>query len=222
MGERIDTIIYDVDGTLVDGRRDIAIAMNRMLREMGIEEKPFDRIVSCMGGDVGEFVACCLGKKETADVEKATEIFQDYFIEHPADESTLFPHVRETLEHFGDLRQFVITNRSDEMTEATLRKFGIRDFFEGILGAREDCGKPSSCPLDRLSAAFRIEKESALLVGDMATDIEAGREAGTRTCWVTYGLGKRDEIVPLRPDFIIDDLAELKEILGRHGTRNEK
>jgi phosphoglycolate phosphatase len=58
-----------------------------------------------------------------------------------------------------------------------------------------------------------VAKETTLIVGDMAIDIMTGKNSGVRTCWVRYGLGKAADVEPLKPDFMIDDLSELRDIV---------
>ena len=59
----------------------------------------------------------------------------------------------------------------------------------------------------------KIDKTKALIVGDMDVDILTGKNTGVKTCWVTYGLGRIEQIRDLKPDYIIEDLIELKEII---------
>ena len=63
-------------------------------------------------------------------------------------------------------------------------------------------------------AKLNIDKKKTLVVGDMAIDIMTARNSGAKSCWVTYGLGKREDVEPLEPDFVINDMAELKKIMN--------
>lgn len=209
-----DTIFFDVDGTLVDARKDIVRAMNHALKMLGRPERPFEEIVSYIGTGVKDLVRKSLGKENSSLVDKGTAIFADYYTAHPTDESVLYPHVKETLEHFKDKRKFIISNRYEAFADVALDNFGIRDYFEAILGGDdEDCLKPSACVLERAFSKYNIDRRKAIIVGDMAIDVETGRNSGIKTCWVTYGLGKRADLKGLRPDFTIDDIAELKKIV---------
>ena len=89
-------------------------------------------------------------------------------------------------------------------------------YFEDIIGGDDaGCMKPSACPLDRVIRGFDIrDKEKVMMVGDMDIDVLAGKNAGVKTCAVTYGIGKREDIVKAAPDYIIDDFIELKRIIG--------
>jgi HAD superfamily hydrolase (TIGR01549 family) len=210
----IDAIFFDVDGTLVDSRKDIVKAMNYTLAQLGVPEKPAEEIVSYVGTGVRDLVTKSLGKANGHLTEKGIDIFSRYYIAHSADESILYPHVKEVLEYFKAKRKFIVTNRYSQFADATLKGLGIRKYFEKIFGGDdENCLKPSACVLDKAIAMLKIDKDKAFIVGDMAIDINTGKNSGIKTCWVTYGLGKGQEVLPLKPDFIINDMIELKGII---------
>lgn len=210
----IDTIIFDVDGTLVDSRKDIVEAVNFTLSKLGLPEKPPELIVSYIGTGTRDLLNKSLGSKNYSFAEEAFEIFSEYFPKHSADESSLYPHVEEILKYFKNKRKLVITNRNRKFAEITLRKLGIKNYFEEIVGGDDvNCMKPSACPLDRLSSKIEMKKSKTIIVGDMDIDIRTGKNFGIKTCWVTYGLGNREDIEKIKPDYIIDDIIELKNII---------
>src|SRR3989338_823838 len=211
----LDVIMFDVDGTLVDSAADIVKAMNYTLRLLGMSERPPSTIASYIGTGVKDLVKKSLWRRAAAGlVEKGVAVFSDYYMEHSAEKSKLYPHVKETLEYFKDKRKFILTNRYTKFADTTLREFGIREHFEEIIGGDdESCLKPSACVLDRALPGFKIERAKAIMIGDMTIDIQTGKNSRIKTCWVTYGLGKREDVVKLKPDYIIDDIIELKAII---------
>jgi len=210
----IDNIIFDVDGTLVDSSKDIVKAVNFTLRKLGLPGKPSELIVSYIGTGVRDLLKKSLGDKKSHFADEAFKIFSEYFLKHSADESRLYPHVKETLDYFRNKRKVVITNRNREFAEITLRKLGIMDYFEETFGGDdENCMKPSACPLDRVSSKFEMDKTKTIIVGDMGIDMRTGKNFGIKTCWVTYGLGNREDVEKIKPDYIIDDIIELKNII---------
>ncbi len=212
---RIDAIFFDVDGTLVDSREDIANAVNHTLKKLGLPTRPIEEIASYIGTGVRDLIRKSLDLENSTIIDNAVNIFSDYYVKHSADFSKLYPHVKELLEHFRDKRKFVLTNRFKKFAEITLGELGIGDYFEKILGGDdENCMKPSACVLDGVFSELKIDKAKAMIVGDMAIDIMTGRNSGIRTCWVTYGLGKADDLKGLKPDYIIDDIAKLKDLIS--------
>jgi len=211
----IDAVFFDVDGTLVDARKDIANAVNYAMRKLGLSDRPEVLIVSYIGTGVRDLITRSLGPEDIGSLEDGVRIFSDYYLKHAVDKARLYPNVKEILEYFKDKRKFVLTNRYTGFADATLKGLGIRQYFEYIIGGdNENCLKPSACAVDNFLPKLNITKERSIIIGDMAIDIMTGKNTGIKTCWVTYGLGKREDVEPLKPDFIIDDLIELKNIIG--------
>ncbi len=208
----VNTIFFDVDGTLVDARDDIANAVNYTLTKLGLKKRPMKSIVSYIGTGVKDLIAKSLGSKNSALSGEAVEIFSRYYVDHSADDAKLYPHTQEVLEYFKDKRKIILTNRYSKFADITLIKLGIRHYFEGIIGGDdESCLKPSACVLDTFSP--KLDKDKAIIVGDMDIDIMTGKNSGVKTCWVTYGLGKSKDVRKLKPDFVIDDMLELESII---------
>jgi phosphoglycolate phosphatase len=100
------------------------------------------------------------------------------------------------------------------MAEITLKEFDILKYFKDVIGGdSDDCLKPSPCPLNKALEYFKEKRDKSLIVGDMPVDIKTGKNAGIITCAVTYGVGEKEDIIKSKPDYIINDLIELKEII---------
>lgn len=210
----VDAIFFDVDGTLVDARKDIVKAVNYTLVKLNLKKRPAKDIISYIGTGVKDLVTKSLNTKNADLIDKAINIFSGYYVDHSADEAKLYPHTEEVLEYFKGKRKFILTNRYSRFADITLKKLGVRDYFEGIIGGDdENCLKPSACVLDMFLPKFKIAKARAVIVGDMAIDIMTGKNSGVKTCWVTYGLGKAKDVCDLNPDYTVDDLIELKNII---------
>lgn len=206
--------MFDLDGTLVDSREDIVNAVNFTLKAVGLQGKSKQKISSYIGQGVEDLIRRSLGNKKEALLKRVLFVFEKYYRKHSTDRSILYPGVEEVLEYFKDKRKIIVTNRNYEFALLTLKALGVYDYFEDIVGGDDiGCMKPSSCPLDRAIYGLDINKEKAIIVGDMYIDILAGKKAGIITCGVTYGIGKKEDIIKVKPDFIIDQIIELKDII---------
>lgn len=209
-----DTIFFDVDGTLVDSRKDITNAVNHALGTLGFKKLSVETVISYVGTGVKDLIRKCFGTDDESVVEKGDKLYWKYFMEHAVDESVLYPHAREILEYLKDKRKFILTNRYKDFAEATLKGLGIMGYFEEIIGGDdENCLKPSACLFDRIVPRLKVDRNRALIIGDMDIDIQAGKNSGIKTCWITHGLGRVEDVKNLKPDYIIEDLIELKEIV---------
>lgn len=210
----IKAVFFDLDGTLADARLDIAGAMNSALRILGRPERPVRDISSYIGTGVKDLIRKSLGAGYEGLVDRATALYEEEYLKHPADHAMLYPGVVKLLESLPDRRKFILTNRYAHLASALLEKFGIRVFFEHVFGGDdENCIKPSACVLDRILPAVGVDRKEALIVGDMAIDVMTGKNSGVKTCWVTYGLGKKEDVLPLGPDYVIDTISDLDGII---------
>lgn len=210
----IDLIIFDLDGTLVDSRKYIANAVNFTLNHVGLKEKSRSEITFYIGQGVEDLIRKSLGNKQDALLKRALSVFEEYYRKDATGNSILYPGVQEILEYFKKKRKVMVTNRNYEFDALTLKALGIHDYFTDIIGGDNiGCMKPSSCPLDIALCRLDINEEKSIIVGDMDIDILADKKGGIVTCAVTYGIGKKEDILRAKPDFIIGNIAELKNII---------
>lgn len=210
-----DTIFFDIDGTLVDATADIAAAMNYALEVLGYPKKPKEVIDTYIGTGVKDLISKSLGSNDAALIERGVEIYGKRYEEHPADRAIVYPGVRETLEALKSKRKFILTNRYARYADVLLKSLDLRRYFEEIFGGDDDeCVKPNICLFERIASRIDFDKARAIIVGDMGIDIMAGKNAGIKTCWISHGLGQAEEARKLRPDYMIDDIRELKRIVA--------
>jgi phosphoglycolate phosphatase len=211
----IALIIFDLDGTLVDSKQDIVNAVNYTLKELGVKEKGSPEISSYIGNGVEDLIRKSINGKVDCCFKDALSTFIEYYKKHSLDNTRLYPDTKETLEYFKDKRKVIVTNRKREFAIDTLKALDIYDYFEDISGGDNlGCIKPSSCPLEEAICKRRVNKDKTIIVGDMDIDILAGKKTGIITCAVTYGIGKKEYILKTEPDYLIDNLLELKNIIN--------
>ena len=212
--KEVDLIIFDFDGTLIDSKIDIVDSINFVLERLGLGAKDFDTIVSYIGVGIEHLLLKSLGNGHEEMYQEAYDLYREHYRAHLLDNSLPYPHVKEILEHFKDKNIAIVSNRLSASARRMLEAFGLAHYFNDILGSENtSCRKPSPRPVLSVISKFKIPKERAIIVGDMDLDIRSGKEAGILTCAVTYGIGKREDIDKAGPDFIIDDIARLKDII---------
>ena len=213
MKKKIELIMFDLDGTLVDSMEDMANAGNFTLENFGLKKKSIQEITSYVGEGREHLIKKLLGDNQNF-LKEAISVFGEYYKKHSSDNSILYPNVKEVLEYFKDKKKAVISNKNREEVVSALKALEIYDYFENIIGGDEvEYSKPSPFHLCKTMQRFHINKEKSIMVGDMDIDVLAGKNAGILTCAVTYGVSKKEDIIRAEPDFIIDDIAKLMDII---------
>lgn len=220
----IKIILFDVDGTLVDSKKVIIDAANYTLLNLGFKQKKEEEIINHLGFEVSYLISRLTGSYDPALIIKGVKIFKGYWSEHITADSMLFNGVIETLNYLKSKEMIITSNGIRKVIERMLNNFKIRKFFKEIISGDEpDCIKPTACPINMVFDRFKLEnrtidKNRIMIVGDMDIDIKAGKNAGIKTCAVTYGIGKKKDIVNAKPDFLIDDISELKNIIKKSNS----
>lgn len=210
MKKSIDLVMFDLDGTLADTGRDLADAVNFTRAHFDLPNLPDATVLAHVGRGVEHLLKQALPEENPNRFEEVLRVFLRRYEDHLLDATVLYPNVHETLEYFGEKRRAVVSNKMRRLTVAVLRGLAVENFFDMILGG--DTGaekKPAPALLHRALAHFAVPAERAIMIGDGDIDIEAGKQAGVVTCGVTYGLGRKEDIISAAPDFIIDSLSEL-------------
>lgn len=211
--KNVDLLIFDLDGTLVDSKEDLADAVNFTLKKLNLNALPPGKIVSYIGTGVNNLIKKSLGRENSNLLAQGVFIFGDYYRKHFLDKTRLYPHVKSTLEYFQHKSMFVVTNKNKDMALLTLNGLGIGKYFKDVTGGDDPaCLKPSACSLDKALKWSKAKKKS-IIIGDMVIDILVGKKAGILTCAVTYGIGNIDDLAKAKPDYTINNLLELKNII---------
>ena len=211
----INIIFFDLDGTLVDSRQDITNAVNRTRRALGISgEKTLSEVHSYVGGGLRETVSRAIDGADEKQMEKALVLFRNFYRENPVVETSLYPGVKETLSGMPGIKKAVLTNKDRAIAIDVLKGLGIKDHFSEIIGGDEKkYRKPSPAGIKKILKKYGLSPDSAIIVGDMDIDTITGKAAGIKTCGVTYGIGKKEDVLRANPDHIIDSIEELKNII---------
>lgn len=209
---RIETIIFDFDGVLIDSGRDIADAVNHMLRQIGKEELEYEEIIRHVGNGAKRLVQECVKSEDDELLKKAVDIYKGYYLNHCVEKTGLYPNVLQVLEHYRDKNLAVVSNKPEEISKAITKKLGIDKFVRLVIGPESVVNiKPHPESLIKAADFFGTSPEKCVMVGDTYTDIIAGKAAKMHTCGVTYGLGETEPLKAENPDFLAGNIIELIE-----------
>ena len=216
MKKNIDVLVFDFDGVLVDTGLDIANAMNFVLRHFHIKELPPERIISFIGRGAGKLVEDSLGESNLHLLDPALEMFLQRYSEYYLVDTSLYPGVKEVLAHYHQAGKTlaIATQKPEPITHAILAGLGINQYINLVIGPESITHrKPHPESILKILQQTGTDPGRLIFVGDMVTDIQAGKAAGAITCAVTYGLGQRVHLEAANPDYLINALIELCELI---------
>ena len=208
-------IVFDLDGTLVDSRKDIADAANRLLRDCGAEPLPDDRIGGMVGDGAATLVARAFRASGIERPPDALERFLAIYDRRLLDHTRAYEGMSEVLDALAARAPLaVLTNKPLAPTRRILAGLDLARFFQedAIVGGDGPFPrKPDSAGLRHLIAWARVSHEDTLLVGDSIVDWRTARDARSSICLARYGFGYAGfPIEELRPgDHLIDAPVEL-------------
>ncbi len=206
-------ICFDLDGTLIDSRKDISDSINRMLHELGLGQRKESEIAAFVGNGMANLIRQSLGDRHEVYFDRAVKMFRKDYDVHCLDATRLYSGVGDALRRIPG-HKTVITNKPLGYSEKILKGLEIRDLFEEVLGGDMHFPKkPAPDSVLHLAGKHNVPAKEILFVGDSLLDIHTGKNAGAKTCAVTYGFGKKAELVSARPDFVIDKFEDLLEII---------
>jgi len=214
--KKIDTLLFDLDGTLVDSWPAMYQSIAYALEKMDRPAISFQELLTYAPKGMINAWASMLESTDETTLHQAIETYKTAFSELFFHEIVTYPGVAETLDYFRDKEKIVVTNALADHAWEILRQAKLDEFIDDIIGGDDiGCLKPTACPLDREMDKFEADKLKALMVGDMVVDIEAGKAAGVRTCAITYGMGKLEDLKAAEPDYLIHDFRELKNLVSK-------
>jgi phosphoglycolate phosphatase len=209
--------LFDLDGTLIDSRADLACAINLALVRMNMQPVPERRVVEFVGDGVRKLVERTMretaGREpEDALIQKAIALFQEEYSNHLLDRTCLYPKVKKGLDRLSWASLAVISNKPERFSRRILEGLGVGNRFCMILG--EDSvqrRKPDPEALLKAMDYCRAAPSETAMVGDSAVDIAAGKAAGVVTCGVSGGFRPKGHLEAAGCDLIVGSLLELAD-----------
>jgi phosphoglycolate phosphatase len=212
-------IVFDLDGTLIDSRRDLAESANRMLASYGAAPLPVDSVAGMVGEGARILVeralaATGLDPREPEALRRFLAAYDEELLVH----TRPYEGVVAALEEVSSVAPIaVLTNKPEAPTRRLLEVFGMDPFVRWSIGG--DSGfarKPDPAGLRSLVSSAGARPDTTLLVGDSMVDVETARRAGTRMCLARYGFGGlRGPLVLAGEEWDVGDPRDLVVALRR-------
>ena len=203
-------LVFDLDGTLIDSREDLVQAMNATRVHM--QREPLDGLLiqSYVGNGAMVLIQRAFGPETPpADIQAAHDFFISYYRQHPLDFTTLYPGIEAAVDelfHAGH-KLAILTNKPLGITRRILTGLGMAErFFQVYGGDSFPDKKPDPSGLLALIAEAEVTPQDTWMIGDSAVDMETARNAGVRSCGVTWGF-QPETLHKFPPDLLVDHIS---------------
>jgi len=218
----VKLLLFDLDGTLIDSRTDLANSINLMLADLGRPALDEATVGGFVGDGVRVLVRRCLTATDpqhqppAVDLHaKGVELMHSHYAQEMFKTTHLYPHVAETLAALDKKLKAVVTSKESRFTKQILEHFDIARYFHAIVGGdTTPARKPDPAPVLEALRLLDGSATDAVMIGDSENDINAGRAAGTRTCGVTFGFRTAEQLRACKPDALVDRFDQLRDFLA--------
>lgn len=210
-------IIFDLDGTLIDTRGDIAGSCNYALSTHGYRTLSVEVISRYVGDGSRRLCARAAGLTERdAELDPLVETFVEHYAAHPLVQTTWLPDAQEVLDAMRPLPIALCTNKPRIVTERILEGLGVRSRFAVVVGGGDtQKNKPSKEPILLVAERLRIDPHELVMVGDGTQDVLAGKASGCRTISIASGYSARALLRECDPDILLNSIGEVPAIIAR-------
>lgn len=206
-------ILYDLDGTLVDTRRDIINGVRYALETLKGPPLTDDEIKECVGTGLHALIKQVFRTEDEKLADQGSRLYREHYKKHMLDHTHLYGGARECLEYFKDRKQAVITNKPNPFSTEILEALEVAHYFIAILAGDNGLPfKPDPAAIHHLMEATGATEEETLFVGDSPVDIEAARNAGVEVVTLSHGFASETTLREAKPDHIVRNFSELLQL----------
>ena len=221
------TILFDLDGTLVDTAPDLMKAHNHVMKKFGYPTKSINELKALVGQGAKAMIGRTLwgqAKKEFTKVldekikKKMVDEFINFYGKNIVNESTLIKGVKEFLiwSKEKNISMAVCTNKQEHLAIDLLKKIGIYEYFEYVAGSNTfDYCKPDPRHLTNVVEILGGEINKSIMIGDSETDANAGKNAGIPVILLEDGYTEK-KTNEIHHDHLIKDFIGIEKIISKY------
>ena len=212
---RFTHLIFDLDGTLVDSKADLAVATNVMLESFGLTPLSIEKVTSYIGDGVRILVERAFGPEHVHLVPQGFAVFMEYYLAHLLDRTRPYDGIPQFLSaaRARGIILSVLTNKPEAPSRTILEGVGLAHFFRAVIGGDTlSVRKPDPRGVVHLQELTKVASEATLIIGDSPIDVKTGEAAGIATCGVTWGFAAQG-LMTTPPEFIVNSVEELERVV---------
>src|SRR5215472_6761683 len=207
-------LIFDLDGTLIDSRLDLANSVNAARLHLDMPPLPNETAYSYVGNGVDALIKCFLGDGASErELARAKEFFLDYYRAHMLDFTTLYPATTESLQRLAGagMQLAILTNKPVRFSTAIAEGLGIAPLFRHIYGGNSfEQKKPHPIGIETLCKEIGASRDECVMIGDSAVDVQTARNARVPVWGVSYGF-QPESFALHPPDWLGHSMSEVAD-----------
>ena len=213
-----DTIIFDLDGTLLDSLADLADSVNYVLTQKGYPTRSYEEIKSFVGNGVRDLIALSLpSAADSNEIKKCLELFKKYYSQNISMKSRPYEGIYPLLQELKDrkIKMAIVSNKLDPDVQVLLEEF-FKDYMEVAIGDRPDLNKkPAPDSIYEVLKALDSKSENTLYVGDTEVDIQTAKNAGLTSISVAWGFRPENDLLANGAEHLIHHPQEILDFLQK-------
>ena len=210
------TILFDMDGTLMNTLEDMADSVNAILRQLGHAERSLDEVCAFVGNGAEMLVRRAMpdGSSE-AEIAQALGLYQPYYAAHCQEKTRAYDGILPLLEelHRAGKRIAVVSNKPEGALRTLCDEYfaGLVEVVSGDMPGRRR--KPWPDMVDAALEKMSADRNDAVYVGDSEVDVQTGKNAGLPVIGVSWGFRGREKLIASGAETIVDSIEELRQKL---------
>jgi 2-phosphoglycolate phosphatase len=209
---KFKTVIFDLDGTLIDSYSAIQESLNYVLERFGQPQVDLATTKKMVGRGLENLMQQAVGDQHK---EQAITLFRKSYDETVMRGTFLLPEVADTIRNLYEagIKMAVASNKPSIYSRTILENFGLNPYFEACYGPDiVKQAKPHPAMLDGLLKELNADRNETLYVGDMLIDVETARNAGVHVALIATGGNSSDELRSKNPDYFLNSFSDLIKI----------
>lgn len=208
-------LIFDLDGTLINSKLGLENSLNYMLNRMEIDLNGSAFIDQLIGPPIQDGLKKALGFDDK-QVDLGVKLFREYYSQRGLYEGELYPGVLELLDelHSNGRQLYLATSKQDQFVATVIRHYELDRYLTDSQGAGDGGSHTKAELISKLMDRNRlVPSTDVVMIGDTRFDIVGGQANEISTIAVGYGFGNSDELRSLQPNYFVEDVEELYELL---------
>lgn len=208
------TVIFDLDGTLLNTLADLRTAVNLALAAHGLPERSLEEVRKAVGNGIRKLISRSVPAGTEAETEEKIFLcFKEEYKLHCSDETAPYPGVLELLKRLREegYHLAVVSNKADFAVQELMKQY-FSKLYDVALGETEGIArKPAPDMVEEVLERLDVEKVDAVYVGDSEVDVETAKNAGLPCICVTWGFREKEVLKACGAECFAEDVKELYE-----------